>query len=179
MKTEDKIINQTISIIDEEGYENLSLRRLTKALNLTTGAFYKHFSSKEALFKQSAQELSKKFIQSVNLSDKDSAETQLLKIAEQLCKEFKLHPKRMKFLFFNPAINFVYSAQETSQFQFLNKVKTLIRKIDASREQELFIQIWSFIQGYSYLISNNIAEYDMNLIKTTLSELVGRGNQDE
>ena len=179
MKTEVKIIQQTIAVIDDEGYKTLSLRKLTKSLNLTTGAFYKHFLSKEDLFQQTAQQLSKDFIQSVNLNDTDSAETQLLQIADKFCREIKLHPQRMDFLFFNPAINFVYSNQGTSQFQFLEKVKSLIKEIDPSREQELFLQIWSFIQGYAYLINNNVTNYDANLVKRTLKEFVGRGNSNE
>ena len=39
MTTEEKIINQTIHLIDTNGYQNLSLRKLTKELGLTTGAF--------------------------------------------------------------------------------------------------------------------------------------------
>ncbi|MDE6546272.1 MAG: TetR/AcrR family transcriptional regulator, partial [Lactobacillus sp.] len=40
MTIEEKIINQTIHLIDTNGYQNLSLRKLTKELGLTTGAFY-------------------------------------------------------------------------------------------------------------------------------------------
>ncbi|MDM8291569.1 TetR family transcriptional regulator, partial [Lactobacillus crispatus] len=37
---------RTIIVIDKYGYEDLSLRRLTGTLGLTTGAFYKHFKNK-------------------------------------------------------------------------------------------------------------------------------------
>lgn len=52
MTTEEKIINQTIHLIDTSGYQNLSLRKLTKELGLTTGAFYRHFKDKNELFQK-------------------------------------------------------------------------------------------------------------------------------
>ena len=52
MTTEEKIINQTVHLIDTNGYQNLSLRKLTKELGLTTGAFYRHFKDKNELFQK-------------------------------------------------------------------------------------------------------------------------------
>src|SRR5699024_12402343 len=40
------------SVIDKYGYEDLSLRRLTGTLGLTTGAFYKHFKNKNDLYEK-------------------------------------------------------------------------------------------------------------------------------
>ncbi|NRO11202.1 hypothetical protein [Lactobacillus helveticus] len=44
MNTEEKIIKETISLIDHQGYQSLSLRKLTNSLGLTTGAFFKQGS---------------------------------------------------------------------------------------------------------------------------------------
>lgn len=48
--TEQKIIDNAIQMIDHDGYQNLSLRKLAKQSNMTTGAFYKHFKNKDELF---------------------------------------------------------------------------------------------------------------------------------
>lgn len=39
MNTQDKLVGKTITVIDKYGYQNLSLRKLTATLGLTTGAF--------------------------------------------------------------------------------------------------------------------------------------------
>lgn len=179
MNTENKIIQETISLIDRQGYQSLSLRKLTKSLGLTTGAFYKHFSSKEDLFQQTAQHLSREFVDSLMVEDKTSSELQLLQIADKLCTEFKIHPQRMDFLFFNPAIKYVYVEDDNHQFQLLDKVKKLIKDLSLDGDQNnLFIQVWSFIQGYTYLINNGITQYDANLVKNTLHRLLD-GEQNE
>lgn len=174
MNTEEKIIKETISLIDHQGYQSLSLRKLTNSLGLTTGAFYKRFSSKEVLFQRTAQQLSQEFVDSLTFDSKDSPESQLLQIADKLCTEFKNNPKRMDFLFFNSVIKHVYTEKDNHQFQLLNKVNELIKKLNSGDNQNtLFIQIWSFIQGYVYLINNNITQYDDILVKHTLHQLLG------
>lgn len=174
MNTEEKIIKETISLIDHQGYQSLSLRKLTNSLGLTTGAFYKHFSSKEVLFQRTAQQLSQDFVDSLTFNSKTSPESQLLQIADKLFTEFKNHPQRMDFLFFNPAIKHVYTEKDNHQFQLLNKVNELIKKLSSTDNQDtLFIQIWSFIQGYVYLINNSITQYDDILVKHTLHQLLG------
>ena len=50
----------------------------------------------------------------------------------------------------------------------------LIKKLSSTDNQDtLFIQIWSFIQGYVYLINNSITQYDDILVKHTLHQLLG------
>jgi len=40
MNTEQKLIQRTIKLINQQGYQDLSLRKLTQAIGLTTGAFF-------------------------------------------------------------------------------------------------------------------------------------------
>lgn len=175
MKTEDQLIQKTITIIDQDGYENLSLRSLTNKLNLTTGAFYKHFSNKEDLFCKTAQYLSKSFIQSISVDKQMTPEQQLLQIAYKLCIDVTQHPNRIDFLFFNPAVNKVYHQADNQDFVFLNRVKNLIHQVNINKhtsEQQLFIQVWAFIQGYAYLIKNGITKYDSAIVTKTLEQFL-------
>lgn len=48
--TRTKIIALTIQKIQQGQLQQLSLRNLSQQLNLTTGAFYKHFKNKDDLF---------------------------------------------------------------------------------------------------------------------------------
>ncbi len=65
---------------------------------------------------------------------------------------------------------------KTAITRFLNKVKELITKISSSNKlskQNLFLQVWSFIQGYAYLIKNHVIRYDANLVEQTLNKFLG------
>lgn len=175
MDTESKLIQRTIKLINQQGYQDLSLRKLTQAIGLTTGAFYKHFKSKDELLKKASKQLSSNFIARLPLRQGQSAKEQLLIIAKYFCVEFVRQPKAMDFLFFSPIVSQAYQAK-TSDYPFLNKVKKLITKIKSSNKlsnQQLFLQVWSFIQGYAYLIKNHITNYDAFLVEQTLNKFLG------
>ena len=90
MNTQDSLISRTIIVIDKYGYEDLSLRRLTGTLGLTTGAFYKHFKNKNDLYEKVAIELSKNFVNSIPLHKGASAKQQLLELLRNICYNLKL-----------------------------------------------------------------------------------------
>lgn len=175
MNTEQKLIQRTIKLINQQGYQDLSLWKLTQAIGLTTGAFYKHFKSKDELLKKASKQLSFDFITKVPLQQDQSAKEQLLIIAKYFCAKFVRHPNAMDFLFFSPIVSEAYRAKN-SDYSFLNKVKELITKISSSNKlskQNLFLQVWSFIQGYAYLIKNHVIRYDANLVEQTLNKFLG------
>ena len=91
MNTQDKLVGKTITVIDKYGYQNLSLRKLTATLGLTTGAFYKHFKSKDALYEKVAIELSRNFIDKISLPDNATAQEKLLIIAKNFCQYVDQH----------------------------------------------------------------------------------------
>ncbi len=173
MTTEEKIINQTVHLIDTNGYQNLSLRKLTKELGLTTGAFYRHFKDKNELFQKVVIQLSKRFIEQIPLNEDYSSKQQLLIIAKYICQSITMHPNQMDFLFYQLSALDLYS--NANQYSFLQKVKALITNLNSSTtlsDQDLFIQIWSFIQGYALLIKNKITHYDAQLVEYTLDQLL-------
>ena len=84
-----------------------------------------------------------------------------------------MHPNQMDFLFYQLSALDLYSI--ANQYPFLNKVKNLITNLNSSTtlsDQDLFIQIWSFIQGYVLLIKNKITRYDAQLVEYTLDQLL-------
>ena len=48
-ETERKILSSALELMRERGFEKVSVRDICKAAGITTGAFYHHFPSKEAL----------------------------------------------------------------------------------------------------------------------------------
>jgi AcrR family transcriptional regulator len=172
-QTEEQLIERAIQVIDQIGYQNLSLRQLTGALGLTTGAFYKHFRSKDELFQKITVQLSQEFAERIVLND-NLAENQLLQVADYFVDQMQTHPKTMEFLFFNDqAVDTLKKADQ--DYPFLSKIKQLVHVINLNSnlsDQDFFIQIWSFIQGYSLLIKNGATTYNPALVKRTLIQMM-------
>lgn len=175
MNTENKLIQRTIKLISQQGYQNLSLRHLTNAIGLTTGAFYKHFATKDELLKKTARQLSTDFISKVPLRKSQNPKKQLLIIAKYLCCAVVKQPNLIDFLFFSPVVSEAYRSKN-SNYSFLNKVRELVEEINSNKNisnQKLFLQVWSFIQGYAYLIKNHVTHYDAQLVEETLNKFLG------
>lgn len=171
--TEQKIIDNTIKMIDQDGYQSISLRKLARHFGMTTGAFYKHFKNKEELFYQTSIVLSQQVANQLKVA-KGDAFGQLLSIAQGFCKLFQTAPNRMDFLFFNPTVIKVYR-QSNQDFPFLTMIRDLARQVNPGKvsNEDFFNQIWAFIQGYALLIKNQVTNYDANLVELTLLELTG------
>ena len=56
-ETHERILKSGLAAFLEEGFEKANLRRICKAAGVTTGAFYKHFKDKEALFSELVEPL--------------------------------------------------------------------------------------------------------------------------
>ncbi|VDG25546.1 TetR/AcrR family transcriptional regulator [Lactiplantibacillus mudanjiangensis] len=178
-QTDQHIIEQAIEQISSGNFDTLSLRKLAKALGLTTGAFYKHFSNKDALLKAVTIELSKRVTKraEVALNNVTTAKAQLLKLAEVLLTLFADEPDLMNFMFFNPVAQTALTSNQ-SEFKLLMLTNELIERVrqetgsDVSADV-LFVQIWSFIQGYGILIKNKLVIFDPKLLSDTLDEYLG------
>ena len=58
-ETHERILKSGLAAFLEEGFEKANLRRICKAAGVTTGAFYKHFKDKEALFSELVEPLAR------------------------------------------------------------------------------------------------------------------------
>lgn len=160
-------------MIDQNGYQNISLRKLAKQFDMTTGVFYKHFKNKEELFYQTSIVLSQQIDNYLKVTN-GYAFTQLLAIAQDFCELFQTNPNRMIFLFFNPTV--INACRHSNQdFPFLVMIRNLAGQINLGRlsNEDFFNQIWSFIQGYGLLIKYRVISYDPNLVEITLLEFMG------
>lgn len=88
-KIEDQIIKVTINFIRTNGYQTVSLRKISQAAGVTTGAFYKRFKNKDVLFYRTAMILSQQFVTKFAINNELSAFDQILQIAQQFCKKFQ------------------------------------------------------------------------------------------
>ncbi|KRL96831.1 TetR/AcrR family transcriptional regulator [Liquorilactobacillus satsumensis] len=187
--TRTKIIALTIQKIQQGQLQQLSLRNLSQQLNLTTGAFYKHFKNKDDLFYVVSEKLSHRLYAEISpavvASLPQDPVKALLILGDQLLDYFINEPQVIDFLFFNPSVRTSYPAASptSDKFQFLKLTKTVVAAVTRTEhttvsEHVLFIQIWSFIQGYGILLKNKIVTKDYHLLEQTLNKLLKGGSYE-
>lgn len=150
-------------------------------MNLTTGAFYKHFESKTDLFEHVAIEVSKSFSTqaATQLKNSDDPLNKLIDLGEFIIHQMTHFPNLMDFLLFNPSVIPIYTQNYgDGSFGLLilthQIVGELIDQYDVvMSENDLFIEVWSFIQGYGILISKNVIPYQRSFLLSVTKQLIG------
>lgn len=180
-QTKRKILKMALREIDENGYEKLSLRKLATNCNLTTGAFYRNFANKDALFMSLMLELSTSLTEIISQKSDGNytPREKLLLLGENVFKLFNTKNNLVNFLFFNPVAQSIYTQDRGLQdlFPLLKSVHNLIDDIIRQESLELdsdetFIKIWAFLQGYMLLVRNGVTKFNAALLADTLSSLL-------
>lgn len=177
-QTKQNIINLTIKLIDDNGYTDISLRKLVLKLGLTTGSFYKHFSTKDELWLEVTHVLSEKMATkaSEKIDLELTPEQNIMALAVSFLEQYQKHPNIMDFLLFNPMSQADLN-QSSEDFKYLQTMDHLITEVINKNKinkdkQTLFIQLWSFIQGYGILIKSDSVPLDQSIIQTTLDNFL-------
>ncbi|WP_297818349.1 TetR/AcrR family transcriptional regulator, partial [uncultured Lactobacillus sp.] len=118
-------------------------------------------------------DLSEKFMQHLKLMEYQSAFDQILIIANYFVHQTQSHPQIMDFLFFNSNTSLINKDINLTEFPLLKKMAILSKQANKSHlsDQDFFLQIWAFIQGYAQLVKNGITVYDARLVRETLLRL--------
>lgn len=173
-QTKAQLLDCAVQLLQEDDLEALSLRKLSQKLGLTTGAFYKHFKNKTELLTLAMQRLSQQITQQFeqqigSLKDLDAQET-LVQLGKFFVDYFVQHPQLVNALFFSE-IGKAALQQTNGQFALLNLTRNLIHQLNvnpAISDDVLFIQSWSFIQGYALLVQKQVVSLDLAIIRQTL-----------
>ncbi|MEE8702976.1 TetR/AcrR family transcriptional regulator [Bifidobacterium crudilactis] len=185
--TKQRLVEHTAETISKLGWEQVSIRTLTHDLGLTTGSFYKHFSSKEALFdtvaKAMSRNLREEVFPAVQSQMPDHPEHALLAIGKTLLERSLHEARQIDFLFFSP---WTRSALEDGNhvFPLLELTKTVIEAIVRDRDldiapQTLFLQVWAFLQGFVQLLHQGVIVEDDALMQRTLTTLITPTTSEE
>ncbi|BDR57999.1 TetR/AcrR family transcriptional regulator [Xylocopilactobacillus apicola] len=181
--TKCKIVETTIIELQNADYHDLSLRKLAGKVGLTTGAFYKHFKSRDELFTEVTAVISNRIDQNIEQAIREnsstSAKEKILIFANQLLQSFADQPHLMNFLFFNPIASkaLSFSPDEVERFPLLALITNLIHELALSTNLEhdenfLFVQFWAFIQGYAVLLDRKITKYEPEVLRCTLNQFL-------
>ena len=132
LETKNKIYNAAIAIINEKGFNNISIEDITTYANVAKGSFYTYFESKEALvfytFKQSDEVYEKAF---QKVKDKDF----LSRIVHFIKISYKEYEKRGKGIIKAMVSNYFTFPDYNFYSKDRDLLKCLNKLIEQGKEQ--------------------------------------------
>ncbi len=148
--TKDKIIDASWELLQQEGLESFSMRKLSKQLNLTVSSIYWHFDSKEAIF----QELINQVVGEIEIPfTKITWQEQLLEYGYAISEALRSRP-------FSAQLLMAYPPKAPNYLKLIDNLLKIIEHIDASNEQK-FYTIGIYL--------NYIITFEMDLIYLKLN----------
>nr|WP_319488769.1 TetR/AcrR family transcriptional regulator [uncultured Caproiciproducens sp.] len=169
-----ELIEKGLKILDEEGYDGFSLRKVAKACNVSQTAPYRHFKNKDELIVA----ISLKALQSFNRSLEHAVEkhpadpkSQLREMGFAYIQFFVENPEYMRLIFLSDTIQKVNSAGFIENSGTDNPLKhlgdghpfaTFQKTIEryktectgeAVNQDELLLYCWGLVHGIAVLIN--------------------------
>lgn len=155
------LIDAGIRIINKEGEQGLSLRKVAAACGVSHSAPYAHYKDKDELLNAIKSSVTEKFTrylhEAVDGMEAESAEKAIVAMGKSYVKFFINNPDYYQFLFYNQKITVHLTAGEDHEedyppyvllkalfFRYLDEKN--MRLGDEEIELEL-IKIWSTVQG--------------------------------
>lgn len=182
-----ELIKKGLKLLDEEGYENFSLRKVAKACNVSHTAPYRHFKSKDDLIIAIALEIQHKFNQSLQEAvDKypNDNKSQLREMGYSYVKFFVENPEYLRLLFLSDMVKNIKNENcETleNDEQPFRTFQNAIERFKAENQSnaadnsmdsnELALYCWGLVHGMAILISKKDFSYEgdyMELVRKIL-----------
>ena len=164
LKTE--LIKKGLKILDEEGYEAFSMRKVAKACNVSQTAPYRHFKDKNELIKAIALNALSEFDQSLEsaFSTEGDPKAQLKTMGLYYIQFFAENPETMRLLFFSnaqawmqEAVRSEYHCGDEHPYSALERAVKNYKAAypdDERTEDELIVYCWGLVHGIAVLVVN-------------------------
>lgn len=139
----DKILDCAIALINEKGFDNVSVEEITKKAGVSKGAFYIHYKSKEEIIEKEINNSYGKFI--LNEESKTPFEKLEYFLIESV-KEIKRNGVKMAQCWFSESILGSYYGQQKLEFD-LSYVVSLYNEDYAKEVISIFygaLNLWCF-----------------------------------
>lgn len=164
LKTE--LIRKGLKILDEEGYDAFSMRKVAMACNVSQTAPYRHFKDKNELIKAIALTAMKEFDQSLEkaFAEEGDPKAQLKTMGRYYIQFFAENPEYMRLLFFSnaepwmrEAVKNEYHCGDEHPYSALERAVKNYKAAysnDERTEDELIVYCWGLVHGIAVLIVN-------------------------
>lgn len=158
-----ELIQKGLVILNNEGYDGLSLRKVAKACQVSQTAPYRHFKDKDALIAAITQETMSAFGKALSAAAQstDEPKMQLKRIGVAYVRFFAQNPEYMRLLFFSDAKRPVKNACEKTDhlhpghpFAVLYQTVERYKAAYADEQRsvnELVLYCWGLVHGICVL----------------------------
>ena len=175
------LIGAGLELINTEGEENLSLRKVALKCGVSNAAPYAHFNSKDEFIAAIQQHIMDLFTSTLEQTVEMYADTPniLLMLGTAYVKFFYKNPLYFDFLFSRKNIQINLSLdcageKETPPLKILKQIATqTFRKIDMPESvmQNKIIAMWALVHGLSAIATMPNVEYDKDW-ETRIEEII-------
>lgn len=179
----EELIENGLRILDEDGYDRFSMRKVAKACGVSQTAPYRHFKNKESLVRAIITHAYRKFDdvleEAVQMYPND-ADKQLREMAFLYVKFFVENPEYLKFLFFSD-VNQKMGIKNSEALNFggVNQpYRTFVKTVESYQAEEqakyggrpmdlnaLTLACWGLAHGIALLITRDNVPFGGDSLK--------------
>ena len=189
----DELIKAGLNLLDEGGYENLSLRGAAKACGVSHTAPYRHFQNKDelvyAIAARALQQFNETLKSAVGQYPNDP-QAQLREMGCRYIQFFLENPEYMRLFFLNRNPDTVYGKQEVQErlgalekpydtfYQTIVRIceqKTQDGKMGERDPRALTLANWGLVHGIAILLTQKEFEYDGDVMEL-VKDIIWDGN---
>ncbi len=163
------LIEKGIELVNKNGINQLSLRKVAQACGVSHAAPYSHFSNKEELLQGMQLHITKKFTEVLEdtVSQYSGTPAFLLEFGKAYISFFISHPQYFNFLFRqgNIQINLDLEGDNASDYQPFLIYKQQILKllvntnVTQSKKEDLVVALFAYVQGLTTLATMENVHY--------------------
>lgn len=178
-----ELLKKGLQLLNKDGYENFSLRKVAVMCGVSHAAPYKHFKSKEELIAAIIEDVSKSFttvLEDVLLKFSGDPKARAIEMGKQYVKFMVENPDYFKFIFLtdhhNPIMIYddKFVIREGHPFELARKCAGDYYSsinLDEKEQTEETLSLWGMIHGFAALLVHNTISYSgdyMDLIERML-----------
>lgn len=169
-----EMIAKGLQLLNNEGYDGFSLRKVAVMCGVSHAAPYKHFKSKEELLGAIVYEVTQSFTQALQaavVKYSDDPEKQIFELGKYYVKFMVENPDYMKFMFAGPH-GYVGSLPPedlcavNSYTVFYNSAVNYLEWLGAKPQNRAvdILSMWCMVHGYAMLLVNKSIECPENYL---------------
>ena len=167
-----ELIETSIGIISEEGFEHLSLRNISSKCGVSHNAIYRHFDSKEQLIEACRNYVTECMMSQLERTVSDtelSSADALTKLSHTYISFYQAHPTYYSFLYRNSSVKLIFTLDENKDnyppLEFFRRAYCAYgkeKKWDNAETLTHLTRLWSLLHGLTALVISQNVEWDKN-----------------
>jgi AcrR family transcriptional regulator len=177
-----KILDKTYELVNQKGYQKVSVRMIARELSVSSTAIYRHYESYSDLMNYVIEKGDHVFSDYLlrNYNEKLSLFKQLHIMAENYITFALDYPFLYDLMFISEytpitsEADMICDLETQGMSQLISIVDKIIKEKKLNTDlKTLLTHLWAYIQGYSYLIRFHHFEIDHKLLEEAIKGILG------